>query len=460
MPITTSRTGKWIAATVSGLLGLSLAACGSSTKTTSPASKPASAKYGTKYTSTLPAFHKHVTLVWWSWLADTGAIVKAFEKAYPSIKVDAPLIGSGTDLYTKLTTSLAAGTGAPDVAMIEYENLPQYVAKKGLLNISSFLAPYKADFPGWAWNLVSSNGGVYSVPQDQAPMGLIYDATLLKKYGLAVPTTYAEFAKEASTLHKDNPKLYLTAYNITDSTYFSSLVWQAGGQQFKETAPNTWKLTINDAAGKKVLNYWGNLIKSGDVLGSTESTPEWDSSVAAGDFATYLNAVWWPSYGIDAYAKPNTLSYTVTKLPQWTLGGDAEADYGGSTNAVTSQSKNPKAAELFATFLNLHLLDLAETPTTKGGGGYLPANVDAPSAAAFKTPVPNMAKPPFPQFWPNASHISYNFNWSPFTNYFSSVYETEFAKALAGKETFDQALDKMESDVVNDAKASGYAVSS
>ncbi len=71
-----------------------------------------------------------------------------------------------------------------------------------------------------------------------------------------------------------------------------------------------------------------------------------------------------------------------------------------------------------------------------------------------------MAQPPFPQFWPNASHISYNFSWSPFINYFSSVYETEFAKALAGKETFDQALANMQDDVVNDAKASGYTVSS
>ncbi len=258
-----------VAASLSGLLGLGLAPFESSAQALS------APKYGTNYTSTLPAYNKHVTLVWWSWLADTKNIIKAFEKAYPSIKVVAPLIGSGSDLYSKLTTAIAAGSGAPDVAMIEYENLPQYIATKGLLNISNFLSPYKADFPGWAWNMVSSDGGVYSVPQDQAPMGLIYDGPLLKKYGLAIPTTYSEFAKEASVLHKDNSKLYMTAFNITDATYFSSLVWQAGGQQFKETAPNTWKITINTPVGQKVLNYWGDLVKSGTVLGTTETTPEW-----------------------------------------------------------------------------------------------------------------------------------------------------------------------------------------
>jgi len=37
---------------------------------------------------------------------------------------------------------------------------------------------------------VSYNGGVYAIPQDSGVYALLYNATLMKKYGLAVPTTW------------------------------------------------------------------------------------------------------------------------------------------------------------------------------------------------------------------------------------------------------------------------------
>lgn len=436
-----------------------VAACSSGQGTPGTSSSAPSVAPGTSYYSTLPKFTKHVTLTWWNWNSDANGVIAAFEKAYPTIKIVHPTIGGGSDEYTKLTTALAAGSGAPDVVMIEYDRLPQFIAKKGLVNITNFLNPYKADFPSWAWNQVSSQGAVYAVPQDQAPMGLIYQPKLFAKYHLPVPQTYAQFASDAAALKKADPSEYMTWIPNNDGSYFASLVWQAGGQLFTQTGPTSWKVTLDTPVVQNVLNYWVNLIKAGEVVDGAYGAPSLGHQIATGQFASYVMASWYPAYGIDSYAAPNTQSFSVAQVPQWTANGSVNANYGGATNAVTTQSQNPEAAEIFATFVNLDTMNLAETSSTKGGGGYLPANVNASSAAAFNSPASNMAQPPFPQFWQYAKNISYNFQWSPFIQYFGSIYETELQNVVNGGEPVSTALSKMQSQMVSYVQSQGYTVS-
>ena len=66
-----------------------------------------------------PAFPKapagNVSLEVWSWVPGLDKTVTAFTKAYPNIKVKVVNLGGGAQTYTKLLTTLKAGTGAPDV---------------------------------------------------------------------------------------------------------------------------------------------------------------------------------------------------------------------------------------------------------------------------------------------------------------------------------------------------------
>ena len=52
---------------------------------------------------------------------------------------------------------------------------------------------------------VSQGSAVYAVPEDIGPMALMYQPSVLKKYNLPVPATWAQFASDAVALHKADP---------------------------------------------------------------------------------------------------------------------------------------------------------------------------------------------------------------------------------------------------------------
>ena len=64
-------------------------------------------------------------------------------------------------------------------------------------------------------------------------MGLLYRKDIFDKYHLAVPTTWAQYAQEAATLHRANPKIYMTDIPPNDPGEFFGLMWQAGARPFK-----------------------------------------------------------------------------------------------------------------------------------------------------------------------------------------------------------------------------------
>ena len=108
------------------------------------------------------AASEKVTIVVGGWpSADVGfkAALAGFNEKYPNINVEIEM--SETSAYHQaLQTALAAGQGAPDVAMIEGAYIAQYRDSKALVNLLD--APYNADrykndFVGLKWNQAYSS---------------------------------------------------------------------------------------------------------------------------------------------------------------------------------------------------------------------------------------------------------------------------------------------------------------
>jgi hypothetical protein len=59
-----------------------------------------------------------------------------------------------------------------------------------------------------------------------------------------------------------------------------------------------------------------------------------------------------------------------------------------------------------------------------------------------------------------AGQVVTNWEWSPFDAEFRSFMSTQLASAIAGKQTWDQALSAVESQLVGYAKSAGYSVES
>ncbi len=111
-----------------------------------------------------------------TWVPDITEEVALFEKTYPALKIRVVNAGQGVTHHTKTRTALKAGSGAPDLAQIEYQAVPTFTITGSLLDLRPYgAAALKNTFVDWTWGQVSGpNGEVWAVPQDTGPMGMLY----------------------------------------------------------------------------------------------------------------------------------------------------------------------------------------------------------------------------------------------------------------------------------------------
>jgi multiple sugar transport system substrate-binding protein len=313
---------------------LALAACGSSGS--SPASSTAS---GGK-----------ATLTFWSWVPGIAKQVALFNQSHPSIHVNlvqTPTGAAGT--YAKMFTAIKAGD-TPDLGQIEFDVLPSFARTGGLLNLAKYGANSDAgDFTPTAWKQVDFGGGTWAIPQATGPTGLFYNATLFNKYGLSVPTTWAQFASEARSLHAAHPGVYLTNFD-TDPSWLAMFTWQAGGRWF-QIQGNSWKLGFTDSGSMQVANYWQNLIASKAIPVEPSFNAAWYKQLGNGTLLTWPTAQWGTTIMQDD-APGGSGQWRIAPMPQWSAGASTYGQYGGSTTAVFKTTKHPQAALTFALWMN------------------------------------------------------------------------------------------------------------
>ncbi|TQE20817.1 extracellular solute-binding protein, partial [Streptomyces ipomoeae] len=132
------------------------------------------------------------------------------------------------------------------------------------------------------------------------PMAMMYREDLFKKYKLKVPTTWAEFKKQAEKLHKADPNVYLTDFGSDETAagWRQGLMWQAGSRPYTYSAsklPNIG-VKLNDDGAKKVYDYWGDLVKNRLVDTQSYATTDFYNGLSSGKYATYIAAGWGPGY--------------------------------------------------------------------------------------------------------------------------------------------------------------------
>jgi multiple sugar transport system substrate-binding protein len=139
------------------------------------------------------------TITVWGWPAADVAyqsFVADFEAAHPEIKLDIQMMPSA-DEHDKLLASLAAGAGAPDVAMIEINFIDKFVAKGGLVDLlqEPFNAgQYEKEMVPYKWaQATTPDGRLVAFPWDIGPATFFYRRDLFEQAGLpSDPESVAE----------------------------------------------------------------------------------------------------------------------------------------------------------------------------------------------------------------------------------------------------------------------------
>ena len=430
------------------LAALVAAGCSSGGSSSTTASGGSSSSSSTS----APGSAQKVTLTFWTWVPNMDKIVATWNQAHPDIQVQVQTQSAGDPYLTKLLAA-AKGGNPPDVAQVEYQVLPTLVSNNYLADISKYDDNLKSDFPAGNWNQVTLGGSsLYGVPQDAAPMALFYRTDLFKKYGLTVPTTWAQFSADATKLHKQAPGVYLGTFSAVDPGEFAGLAQQAGAQWWSASG-TSWSVGIDSAASQKVMSYWQGLVASGGVNNQPQWTAAWNKGMNNGQYIAWVSDVWAPSdFPTDAPA--GTGKWAMTELPQWTAGANVVGNWGGSSTAVMAASKHQQDAAEFIAWLNT---SAAGTAALVSQGGIYPADTAA-EAAIGSAPSYFSNQPSFWTLAKDYASQAANVTWGPDVNVAYSDFTTAFGSAAISKSSFLSPLSSVQSAVVSDMKKSGFTV--
>jgi multiple sugar transport system substrate-binding protein len=395
-----------------------------------------------------------VSLTYWAWAPGLDKVVDIWNKKNPNIKVTVKKQASGDDLVTKIITASKAHK-APDLVQAEFQVLPTLVSNDVLADISSEAGSAKSEFADGVWQQVTlGSDALYAIPQDTGPLMFYYRQDLFKKYGLTVPKTWADFAATARALKKKDSKKSLTTFSSGDPGLFAGLAQQAGAKWWT-TSGDKWNVGIDDAASKKVADFWGGLVKEGAVDNQPMYTPAWNKALNTGTQIAWVSAVWAP--GVLTTAAPDTKGkWAMAPLPQWSAGENKTGSWGGSTTGITTDSKHKAAAAKFATWLNT---DPEAVAALVKNGGIYPAATTAQTGSALSTAPEFFSNQP--TFYTDAAAIAKTTAagaWGPNVNVAYSAFKDAFGKAAQNKTDFTSALDSMQSTTVADLKKQGFTV--
>jgi len=441
-------------------LSLVLAACGAPVATQPPATQPPAtqpaATAGGPTDTPAPTANPNAVITFWSWVPHIEDQVAEWNTLHPDMQVNYVNSGGGNANYTKFKVALQANTGIPDVIQIEYQHLPSYIAQGVLLDLSGYGAnDVKSQFIPWTWSQVSQGTGVYAYPQDAGPMVMFCNTAVLDKYAITAPTTWDEFAADAAKIHAADKTVYLSNFTA-DQGWFFGMLWQSGAQPFIVNGEN---ITINFTSPEatRVAKFWGDLIKSGNLSPVDTYTNDWNTALGNGTYACWEAGAW--GTFISGSSPDYKGKWKIFQMPQWTAGDKANGNYGGSTIAVTKATAHPKEAAAFAQWLTTDpKVNMEVTAADK--------------AALFPVTTGVLSNPDWANgtddFWSGqaihqvmataAQEVNVNFGWSPFTDFVYTTYADELTQVKAGSISFEQAMQDMQTKVVQYAKDQGFTV--
>jgi multiple sugar transport system substrate-binding protein len=443
---------------LAGALALAtLAACGSSAPAAANHPAAAATTGGTDASSTSHCKPGATKLTFWGWAAGYNLAVNKFNATHPGICVILENDGATNVEYTKIQDAEKAGSGAPDVAEMEYFVLPSFEITKSLTNLVPYgVNAYKGTEVPAAWSQVSQGGAVYAMPVDVGPLAFYYNSALFSKYGLAVPKTWAQYAAEAATLKKHDASATLGTVDWTDDQPMLALMQQYGAFPFQWHGGSQLTIDFTGKAETAFADYWQKQIAAREVNHYADFSPgqwaAWDDQTVAARFSPA-----WGPVGMQLSIKKTLGDWRAAPLPQVTAGQDQSGNWGGSTIVVLASSAHQKQAAEFAEWFggSAASWQILSGPVAGAYPGYAPL-LDSQTflSQTLKISGSDQFQSVFAQAAKNMSAP----DWPPIMNEVNSIWPTVFAGVSNGTETLPAAFRTIQADLVKYAQAQGFKV--
>ena len=416
-----SRT--WLVAAVA-TSALALAGCGGS-------GGSSSAGAASKGGGTITVWH-----YWDGGNADAfTAMAKQYQSAHAGTTIKLVNV-PGTDLLTKLQAAAQSRT-LPDVVIGDLVTVPRMAKTGAAVDLKKLI-------PDTVWNDVypemlkfgAQDGKQVSVPVSSNTMAWMFDKDAFTKAGLDPanpPQTWEQLKSACSTIKAKTgkPGFELFTQPGTDGEgvtwNFQVSLWQAGGQFLSE---DNSKAAFNSDAGKKALQFWVDLVKSGcSPLGPWGEFEK--GKAASAQEGSWMVGIWKP--------KP-PFNFGTAQIPH-PEGGQPATNMGGEQAVVFArEAAAQKTAADFLTWFDSPAQSTAWSEKT----GFLPvlkSVADSPEYKDYvKTNLPEVQ--PFVDALPTAHARPA----TPLYPQVSLVFAKQVEQALHGKPV-DKTLADAEAQV-------------
>ncbi|BCA86916.1 ABC transporter substrate-binding protein [Enterococcus saigonensis] len=332
-----------------------LAACGNGSK---ESSKGDSDKIVT-------SIDKDTTVTFWH--AMNGAqeealtkITKDFMKENPKIKIELQNQSQYSDLQAKINSTLPSPNDLPTIS----QAYPGWLWNAAQDDMLVDLKPYMDDKTiGWGEQEeirkpllegAQIEGKQYGIPFNKSTEALVYNADLLKKYGVAVPKTLDELKEASKTIYeKSNHEVIGAGFDSLNNYYVIGM--ENKGEDF------TKDLKFDSKKSKEVIDYYLDGVKDGyfRIAGSDK--------YLSGPFANGKVAMFIGSIAGEGYVKKDTegkFEYGVAPRPEKTNLQQGTDVY--MFNSATAKQKS--AAFMYLKYLSSPDVQLYWAEQT----GYMP----------------------------------------------------------------------------------------
>ena len=401
------------------------------------------------------ALEKGGELTYWTWTPSGEDQAAAFMKAYPNVKVNVVNAGTNTEEYTKLQNAIKAGSGAPDVAQIEYYAMPQFSMTDSLLDLSEYgFGELEDQYTPGPWGAVTEGDAVYGLPQDSGPMALFYNEAIFKAAGIdEAPTTWEEFAEDAKKIHEWDDSVYITN-DSGDAGFTTSMIWQAGGHPFTTTDGTNVTIDFSDEGTQEFTSMWDQLIKDDLISPIAGWSNEWFQGLNQGKIASLITGAWMPGNLISG-VEDTAGDWRVAPMPTYD-GTAANAENGGSAQAVIKQTENPELAAAFLKWLNNSeesidiFLESGGFPSTTADLEDEEFLADAPEYFGGQKINEVLAQ--------GATDVLPDWEYLPYQVYANSIYGDTVGKAYTSDTTLDEGLAAWQDALVEYGNGQGFSV--
>lgn len=291
-------------------------------------------------------------IVIWGWPAADKAfesIIQGFNERYPDVTVTwqmNPGMAGGT--RDALSTALAAGQGAPDISMIEINDIGRFVMQGGFVDLLKQpydAGHYKADIVPYKWDqAMTPDGRLMAFPWDIGPASMFYRRDIFEKAGL--PSDPEAVAELLSTWEK-----YIqVGQQVNDPA--NNVFWMDNARQIpyiyfahKNFFDENYDVAVNNPRTLQLLQYAQQARSLGLDARVDNWVEEWYSMLANGQIATQISGCWFGGF-LKSFIDPQGAGkWGVIPIPE-----DPLQNWGGSFLAIPEQSQNKEAAWAFVEY--------------------------------------------------------------------------------------------------------------